>query len=193
MESISGREVSNRPIDISTSDLIGEDFMALKKQMVVFKIGREDFALDILRAKEVVVLRDITPIPEAARCVEGVMNLRGNLVPVIDLRKRLRAAQADCEMEERIIVVDIDGMLAGLIVDRASELIRVSESEIENVPDLLTEIGASYLTGIINQDGRYIGVIDVGEALNGEIRCELSRVADAIDSRRRSSHTEMDT
>ncbi len=167
--------------------------MPLRRQMVVFKIGREDFALDILRAKEVVVLREITPIPESPGCVEGVMNLRGNLVPVIDLRKRLRAAPADCEMEERIIVVDVDGVLAGLIVDGASELIRVSESEIENVPDLLTEIGAGYLTGIINQDGRYIGLIDVGEALNGEIRCELSRVADAIDSRKRPGHPEIVT
>lgn len=164
--------------------------MSLKRQMVVFKIGREDFALDIFRAKEVVVMREITPIPEAARCVEGIMNLRGDLVPVIDLRKRLRAAPNDCEAEERIIVVDADGMSAGLIVDGASELIRVAESDIENVPDLLIDIGASYLTGIINQDGRYIGVVDVGEVLNGEIRCELSRVAEVLAAREGSSRLE---
>jgi purine-binding chemotaxis protein CheW len=164
--------------------------MPLRRQMVVFKIGREDFALDILRAKEVVVRREITPVPDAAVCVEGIMNLRGNLVPVIDLRKRLRAAQSDCETEERIIVVDVDGMLAGLIVDGASELIRVSEGDIEKVPDLLTDIGASYLTGIINQDGRYIGLIDVGEVLNGEVRCELGRVAEVLAGWERSSHLE---
>lgn len=165
--------------------------MPLRRQMVVFKIGREDFALDILRAREVVVLREITPVPDAPVCVEGVMNLRGNLVPVIDLRKRLRAAASNCGAEERIIVVDVDGMSVGLIVDEASELIRVSHGQIENVPGILNEIGASYLTGIINQDGRYIGIIDVGEVLSGEIGCELSRVAEALERMKRSSHLEM--
>ena len=81
--------------------------MPLRRQMVVFKIGREDFALDILRAKEVVIRCEITPIPEAAESVEGILNLRGNLVPVLDLRKRLRAARGESETEERIIVVDV--------------------------------------------------------------------------------------
>jgi purine-binding chemotaxis protein CheW len=158
--------------------------------MVVFKIGREVFALDILRAREVVVPREITPVPDCPRCVEGVMNLRGNLIPVIDLRKRLRAARSGHEAEERIIVVDVDGMSAGLIVDGASELIRVSEGEIECVPDLLAEIGVNYITGIVNKGGRRIGVVDIGAVLNGEIMCELSLVAEALERRRLSGQSE---
>ena len=150
--------------------------------MVVFKIGSEDFALDIQRAKEVVMMREITPVPEAAESVEGVLNLRGNLVPVLDLRKRLRAARAEFEAEERIIVVDFEGVAAGFIVDGASELLRVSDNEIEPVPDLLKEMGANYIKGIINQGGRHIAVVDVDEILNGESRCDLNRVIEFLSS-----------
>jgi len=164
--------------------------MPSRKQMVVFKIGGEDFALDIIRAKEVVMMRGITPIPEAAESVEGVLNLRGNLIPVFDLRKRLRAAQSNSKSDERIIVVELEGVTAGFIVDGASELIRVSEKDIESVPDLLTEIGANYLKGVINQDGRHIAVVDLGEILNGEIRCELSRVIEVLASNGRGNRAE---
>ncbi|HEX5733057.1 MAG TPA: chemotaxis protein CheW [Blastocatellia bacterium] len=156
--------------------------MPLRRQMVLFKIGREDFALDILRAKEVVMRGEITPIPEAAESVEGILNLRGNLVPVLDLRKRLRAARADYETEERIIVVDFDGMAAGFIVDGASELLRVSDNEIESVPDILKEMGANYLKGIINQGGRHIAVVDIDAILDGEILCDVNRVKELLSS-----------
>ena len=151
--------------------------------MVVFTIGREDFALDILRAKEVVKRCEITPIPEAAESVEGILNLRGNLVPVLDIRKRLRAVQADSETVERIIVVDFVGAAAGLLVDEASELLRVSDNEIELVPEVFKEMGVNYLNGIINQGGRHIAVIDVDEILNGEIRCDINRVIELLSSR----------
>ena len=160
--------------------------MPLRRQMVVFKIGREDFALDILRAKEVVMMREITPIPEAADSVEGILNLRGNLVPVLDLRKRLRAARVNAETEQRIIVVDVEGMAVGFIVDGASELVRVSDNEIETIPDLLKEIGVNYLKGVINQNSRNIAVVDVDEILNGEIRCDLNRVMEIVAARGRA-------
>ena len=164
--------------------------MPLRRQMVVFKIGREDFALDIQRAKEVVMRREITSIPEAAESVEGILNLRGNLVPVLDLRKRLRAARADSETDERIIVVDVEGMSAGFIVDGASELLSVSDNEIEQVPGLLKEMGVSYLTGVINRGGRHVAVVDVDEILNGEILCELNRVMEVVASRDAGDHGE---
>jgi purine-binding chemotaxis protein CheW len=164
-----------------------EEYMASRRdasrQMVVFKIGKESFALDILRAKEVVINRAITPIPGADESVEGLLNLRGTLVPVVDLRKRLRAARCNRESEERIIVVEIGGAATGFIVDDASELIRVSENEIEAVPELLTDLGVAYLKGVINKGGREIAVVDVDEILTGDIRCELNRVMDALAGR----------
>lgn len=151
--------------------------MAAKRQMVIFKIGSEEFALDIMDTKEVVVMRSITPVPETESYVEGVMNLRGNLVPVLDLRKRLRASGLCEAPEKRIIVSHMDGRLIGLIVDGASEVIRVSDEMVEPVPDIIIEMGAGYVTGIIKVEGRFITMIDLRKALTDEITRDLDEVA----------------
>jgi purine-binding chemotaxis protein CheW len=151
--------------------------VASKRQMVVFKIGSEDFALDIMDTKEVVVMRSVTPVPETDSYVEGVINLRGSLVPVLDLRKRLRAGGLCEAQEKRIIVSYLDGRLVGLIVDGASEVIRVSEEMIEPVPDILIEMGIGYITGIINTEDRFITMIDLRKALTDEITHDLDEVA----------------
>jgi purine-binding chemotaxis protein CheW len=151
--------------------------VASKRQMIVFKIGSEEFALDIMDTKEVVVMRGITPVPETDSYVEGVINLRGNLVPVLDLRKRFRAG-GPCEApEKRIIVSCLDGRLVGLMVDGASEVIRVSQEMIEPVPDILIDMGVSYITGIIKLDYRFITLIDLRKALTDEITRDLDEVA----------------
>src|ERR1041384_475716 len=82
-----------------------------KQQMIIFKVGAEEFAVDIMLVKEVVMMRDITPVPETAVFVEGVMNLRGNLVPVLDLRKRLRARHVQNGTEQRILIALFNGKL----------------------------------------------------------------------------------
>jgi purine-binding chemotaxis protein CheW len=150
--------------------------VAAKRQMVIFKIGNEEFALDIMDTKEVVVMRSITPVPETDSYVEGVMNLRGNLVPVLDLRKRLRASGLREATDGRIIVSSLDGRLVGLIVDGASEVIRVSDEMIEPVPDIIIETGVGYITGIINMDERFVTMIDLRKALTDEITSDLDEV-----------------
>ena len=112
--------------------------MAARRQLVVFRVGTEEFAVDIMLTKEVVLMREITPVPETEAYVEGVMNLRGSLVPVLDFRKRLRAFSTTAHADHRIIIANLDGRTAGLIVDGASEVIRVSEDMIEPVPHLIS-------------------------------------------------------
>lgn len=159
--------------------------MPVKQQMVVFKIGTEEFAIDITLTKEIVAMRPITPIPETLDYVSGVMNLRGNLVPVLDLRKRLRAgteASITANADSRIIVCRMDGKQMGLIVDGASEVVRVTDEMIESPPDVITEIGADYIGGIINLRGRYITLLDLENALKGEITHELDEVMSLMAS-----------
>jgi len=151
---------------------------------VIFKVGAEEFAVDIMLTKEVVLMRDITPVPESEPYVEGVMNLRGSLVPVLDLRKRLRAPAANVHADHRIIVANIDGVSAGLIVDGASEVLRVSDDIIEPVPELVVEMGATYVLGVINFKDRFITLIDLRKALSDEIIGELDVVMNALSSRR---------
>lgn len=147
----------------------------MKRQVVVFKIGREEFAIDILATKEVVERARVTPVPETAEFVEGVMNLRGSLVPVLDLRKRLRARGSRDGSEERVIISIVAGKIVGLIVDGASEVLRVSDNDIEAVPDVISEIGASYIAGVIASGGRHITLIDLHKALSDEVLCDLDQ------------------
>jgi purine-binding chemotaxis protein CheW len=155
-----------------------------RRQLVVFKVGTEEFAADIMLTKEVVLMREITPVPGTEAYVEGVMNLRGSLVPVLDFRKRLRARQVVAPADHRIIIVQLDGRSAGLIVDGASEVIRVSDDLIEPVPDLISESGAGYVEGVISLKDRFITLINLRKALSGEILSELDEVMTVLSRRR---------
>lgn len=157
--------------------------MGAKRQLVVFRVGSEEFAVDIMLTNEVVLMREITPVPETEGYVEGVMNLRGNLVPVLDLRKRLRALGTAASAEHRIIIAKVDGRTAGLIVDGASDVIRISDEMIEPVPDLVWEI-AGYIEGVVKVNDRFITVIDLRKALSEEIVAQLDEVVAALSSRR---------
>jgi purine-binding chemotaxis protein CheW len=156
--------------------------------VVVFKVGAEEFAVDILLTKEVVVPREITPVPDTEEFVEGVMNLRGNLLPIIDLRKRLRARAATAQRDERIVIANIDDRMVGLMVDCASEVLRVSDDMIEPVPDVILEMAAGYVEGIINVKNRFITLIDLRNALSVEVLIELDCVIEAL-----SRHRELPT
>ena len=158
--------------------------MAARRQLVVFRVGTEEFAVDIMLTKEVVLMREITPVPETEAYVEGVMNLRGSLVPVLDFRKRLRAVSTTAHVDHRIIIANLDGRIAGLIVDGASDVIRVSEDMIEPVPHLISEVGAGYVEGVVNVKGRFITLIDLRKALTGEIVGELDEVIRVLSRQR---------
>ncbi|HKV39335.1 MAG TPA: chemotaxis protein CheW [Blastocatellia bacterium] len=154
--------------------------MAAKKQKVVFKIGTEEFAVDIELTKEVVVMRPITPVPETPDYVAGVMNLRGNLVPVLDLRRRLRAGAEALgqkgQSDVRIIISLLDGRQTGFIVDGASEVIWVTDEMIEQPPDVIKEIGADYIAGVVNLGARFITLLDLKKALSLDITHELDEI-----------------
>jgi purine-binding chemotaxis protein CheW len=123
-------------------------------------------------------------VPETEAYVEGVMNLRGSLVPVLDFRKRLRAFRMTTHSDHRIIIASLDGRTAGLIVDGASEVIRISDDMIEEVPHLISEMGAGYIQGVVNLNGRFITLIDLRKAITGEIVGELDDVIKVLSSHR---------
>ena len=160
----------------------------MNKQLVVFRIGGGDFAVDILATREVVPLREVTPVPETPDYVEGVMNLRGSLIPVLDLRKRMRAPDQAAEEpgltdERRIIISNFAGRLVGVIVDSASEVIRISAEKIEPPPDLIYEIGAAYVSGVVALEERVVTLIDLQKALSDEVLCELTDLMAAVQRR----------
>jgi purine-binding chemotaxis protein CheW len=158
--------------------------VAAKQQMIIFKVGAEEFAVDIMMVKEVVMMREVTPVPETAVFVEGVMNLRGNLVPVLDFRKRLRARRIASGTEQRILIARFNGKLIGLIVDGTSEVVRISHDMVEPAPDIIRELDADYVAGIINLNERFITLMNLERALTGEISSELEQVMTALGRER---------
>lgn len=149
----------------------------------MFKVGTEEFAVDIMHTREVVVMQDITPVPETEGYVEGVMNLRGHLVPVLDLRKRLRCFRPAIDRDRRILITVLEGRVVGLIVDGASEVLRVSDDMIEPPPVIISEIGAAYVQGIITVRDRFITLLDLEKVFSGETVAELDRVLECLSLR----------
>jgi purine-binding chemotaxis protein CheW len=152
----------------------------MKRQLIIFQIGAGEFATDILSVREITLMQEITPVPETSEIVEGVVNLRGRLAPVVDLRKRMRGARRQITDETRIIIARPDQKLIGLIVDRAVDFIRIDENEIEPVPDLVSEIGAAYVIGLIRQGERLVTLIDLKQALGESLMRELDEVMQAL-------------
>ena len=138
-------------------------------QLVSFNIGSEEFGVDILKVQEINRMVEITRVPQAPNYVEGVINLRGKVIPIIDLRKRFNLDLKEHDKNTRIVVVDIGGNIMGMIVDSVSEVLRLPADTIEPPPELVTGINSEYIKGVAKLDDRLLifldlsKVIDVGE------------------------------
>lgn len=145
--------------------------MATTVQLVTFRLGEEQFGVPIAAVQEIVRLPDITPIPEAPRFVEGVINLRGRIIPVLDLGRRLRLPDRPRTRKARILIVEVDRRQVGLIVDGASEVLRLPASALEPPPPMISGIGVEYLAGVGKLEGQLLVLLDLGKVLNpGDLR-----------------------
>jgi len=147
-------------------------------QIVGFRIGRETFGLPISIVREIVRVPEITAVPNAPDYIEGVINLRGKIIPVIDLRKRFQADSAVPHNKNRIVVVEADGRLVGLIVSSASEVLRIPPSEIEGPQNVFQEGDPSYVTGVAKQNGRLVILLDIHKILRRNERHSLSEAVE---------------
>lgn len=132
-------------------------------QVVGFRIGSETFGVRISNVREIVRVPEITAVPNAPDYLEGVINLRGKIIPVMDLRKRFGQAEIQPDKKNRILVVDFEGKLVGLIVNAASEVLKIPPSEIETPGSLLQEGEAGFVTGVGKLNGRLIILIDLNK------------------------------
>jgi len=152
--------------------------MGKEIQLVGFRIGRETFGVPIGLVREIVRMMEITAVPEAPDYVEGVINLRVRIIPVIDLRKRFREPGIKVDKRNRILVAELEGRLVGLIVDAASEVLKMANGDIEPPPELLQENDLSYVTGLGKRNGKLIILVDVEKLLN---HGELGRLSELTD------------
>lgn len=131
------------------------------KQFVIFRLENEEYGIDILRVKEIKEMMNITRIPKAAHYVRGVINLRGEVIPVIDLRKKFNLPEGKEDEDIRIIIVSVDDITAGLIVDNSSEVTDISSEAIEETPDGVGNADQGYIYGIGKVGERLIILLDI--------------------------------
>ncbi len=137
-------------------------------QVVVFKLGCEEYAVNILNVQEIIRLLNITRIPRTEEYVEGVVNLRGNIIPLINLHTKFRIEAGQKEEERRIIVCQFDDVKAGIIVDEVLEVIRLQTVEIEDVEEIYTSIKADNIKGIAKVNDRLLIMLDMEKILLGD-------------------------
>ncbi len=138
---------------------------SVETQLVVFDLASEFYGVDIGEVREIIRMQSITSVPGAPAIVEGVINLRGRVVPVVDLRKRLNLQVNEQTNETRIVVVDIDGRDVGAIVDAVTEVLRIPLSSIDPPSSMISDVDSDYLRGIARLEGRLIILLDLNKAL----------------------------
>ena len=134
--------------------------------IVGFQVGRETYGVPITSLHEIVRVPEITAVPDAPNYVEGVINLRGRIVSVIDLRKRLGEKKVASSRRHRILVVEHRGRLSGLIVDAASEVLKIPTADVEPSPTMLQDGGLNCVTGLGKYKGRLIVLLDMTKLLD---------------------------
>ena len=145
-------------------------------QLVSFHLGGEEYALEILRVQEIIRMMDLTRVPNSPDFVEGVINLRGKVIPVIGLRKRFGMSAKDYDKQTRIVVVEVAGNVVGFVVDSVNEVLRIPADTVEP-PPRLTKLDREMVSGVGKLDNRLLLMLDVEKLLSQSEQAAMSGVA----------------
>jgi len=144
------------------------------EQLVVFELSNEHYGVDIGAVNTIIRMQEITEIPRTPDFVEGVINLRGSIIPVIDLRKRFGLPVGEITKASRIVVVEAGGQMIGMVVDAVAETLRLSADSIEPPSPVIASVDAEYLRGVGKQENRLVILLDLEKVLTAK---ELSSLA----------------
>jgi len=152
-----------------------EEMKEERIQLVSFKIGNEEHGINVLKVREIIRMSNITRVPNTPDFIEGVINLRGKVIPIISLRKKFNLPEAENDSRTRIIVMDMDNELMGFIVDSVAEVIRIAISEIQPPPPIVTGgIDQECLSGVINHADRLLVLLNLEKMFSTEERQSFS-------------------
>ena len=143
-------------------------------QLVTFKVGGEEFGLDVFAVHEILRFTEPTPIPRAPAFVEGVMDVRGGLVPVVDLRRRFETPTQNHDDDTRIVLVEFNGERLGLVVDSVTEVLRAPETSVSAPPAYIRGLAAEFVRGIVRVGERLVVLLDLDRILSSEERIALA-------------------
>jgi purine-binding chemotaxis protein CheW len=149
-------------------------------QLVTFQLGAELYGVDIMDVKEIVKIQNVRPIPNAPYYVEGIINLRSEIIPIIDLHKRFRLKTLEGtdgydEFEGGFIILNIEKNKIGIIIDRVARVVQVKQADIQEPPQMLSGIGTEYIKGVIREEIGYLIMLDIRRLFNPK---ELQKIID---------------
>lgn len=158
-------------MEIKSASSNGEDPVI---QWVTFRLEEETYGVNVMQVQEVLRYTEIAPVPGAPDYVLGIINLRGSVVTVIDTRSRFGLPMSDVTDNSRIVIIEVDKQVLGILVDAVSEVVYLNQSEIEIAPNVGTEESAKFIQGVCHKDERLLILVELGKLLNEE---ELSEIA----------------
>ena len=138
----------------------------MEHQLVVFELGKEHYGVDISAVESIIKMQPITVVPHTPSFVEGVTNLRGSVLPVIDLRKRFGLSLDDISKHSRIVVIALGKTKVGMIVDAVSEVLSVAEDAIEPPPPMVTSVDTTFIIGIAKIESKLVILLDLSKVLS---------------------------
>ena len=153
-----------------------------ERQRVVFDLNEEAYGIDISQVREIIRMQEITRVPRAPEFIEGVINLRGKVIPVVDLRARFSMPGTERTDEHRIVVVDVSGQDIGMVVDAVTEVSRIPSSSIEPPSNVITTNDSEYLTGIVKTDEKLIILLDIAKVISNADADALEEVQQSPDA-----------
>lgn len=147
-------------------------------QLVSFNLGAEEYAVEVLKVREIIRMTEITHVPNTSHGVEGIINLRGKVIPIISLRNRFGMMPADSDQHTRIMVMDIEGKLMGFVVDGVSEVIRISSAEIQPPPDLVGGgMDQDFISGVIQHGDHLLLMLQLDKMFGSDERDAFDEIA----------------
>jgi len=147
----------------------------METHLVVFTLANEQYGVGISVISEIIKLQPITYVPRAPAFVEGVTNLRGKVLPVLDLRKRFGLTVAAASRESRIVVAEVNNILVGMVVDAVNEVLRVPQEAVEPPSPVVTTVDSAFISGIAKVGNRLIILLDLEKVLRPDERVDLQQ------------------
>lgn len=147
-------------------------------QVASFHVGEQEYALDIMQIKEIINPIEITVVPKAPAFIEGIIELRGAVLPVVDLRKRFALDPTPLSRESKYIIVTLEGHIVGLVVDRVHEVMRIDETEVIEAPAMATGVDARFVAGVFKRDQRMILTLDIAQILSSSEKSLLAQLGE---------------
>ena len=145
-------------------------------QLVTFQLGEELYGVNIMDVKEIVRLQNVRVIPNAPYYVEGIINLRGEIIPIIDLHKRFRIqalSSDEIDYEGGFIILNIDNSKIGIIIDKVARVVTVKSEDVKEPPQMLSGIGSEYIEGVIREEKGYLIMLNIRKLFNAK---ELQKI-----------------